>query len=101
MYSDYSDIIDRLGVPLWYDEHGTPRYEPFHPRWADPYMDYVALLDVECQWCGRHMQVASTIRMLHARIARRECEWAPELPHDGRIGHFHYGDVPFRSRPSP
>lgn len=52
MKQDYSDITDKLGKPLWWDEAGCPRYEPFQPCMAnDFYAHEVALLRVACQNC--------------------------------------------------
>jgi hypothetical protein len=58
---DYSDITSRLGEPLWWDEHGVPRYEPFHPSMCDVYANKVALLIVRCQECGRKFTVAVSV----------------------------------------
>ncbi len=49
----YDDITDRLGKPVWWDEAGCPRYEPFKPCLAhDFYAREVALLRVACQFCA-------------------------------------------------
>lgn len=32
MKASYDDIISRLGRPLWWDEHGVPRYDKFQPE---------------------------------------------------------------------
>ena len=54
----YKDILRIAGVdPLWYDEVGVPRYEPFQPKLAnDIYADECALVLLACQYCGREMQ---------------------------------------------
>lgn len=92
MWPDYTDIKSRLGEPLWYDEHGVPRYEPFKPEMCDVYAEYAALMLVECQECGRQFMVAKTLNVLDIREfqqARREF-----LPTAASIGAFHYGDPP-------
>lgn len=44
--------------PLWWDENGTPRFQPHHPDLcADIYADEVALLKIACQRCGREFLV--------------------------------------------
>ncbi|BCV23312.1 hypothetical protein kuro4_00850 [Gelria sp. Kuro-4] len=58
MRPDYSDITKRLGPPLWWDEYGVPRYDPFKPSMCDVYVKKVALLIVKCQECGREFKVA-------------------------------------------
>lgn len=52
MKQAYDEVTARLGKPLWWDEAGCPRYEPFHPSMAnDFYPREVALLRVSCQSC--------------------------------------------------
>ncbi len=92
MLREYSDIIKRLGPPLWFDDNGVPRYEPFHPSMCGIYDEYVALLDLRCQRCSSSILVA---------VERRKYQYWPEiketqLPHEktGDLGGFHYGDPP-------
>lgn len=59
MYRLYRDIRDKLGEPLWHDEHGVPRYVAFHPSMCGVYDVHVALLEIECQGCGEHFQLES------------------------------------------
>ena len=58
MHTDYSDITSKIGEPLWYDEHGTPRYCAFSPNACGVYVDRVALLEISCQECERLFHVA-------------------------------------------
>lgn len=58
MYPIYRDIRDRLGEPLWHDEHGVPRYAEFHPKLLGIYDDWAVLFNVECQGCGRQFPCA-------------------------------------------
>lgn len=53
MRANYHDIRRRIqGDPLWHDENGCPRYDPFHPSMvADIYASEVALLEIGCQGC--------------------------------------------------
>ena len=75
MKQDYSDITAKLGKPLWWDEAGCPRYEPFQPCMAnDFYAREVALLRVACQNCqaehivcaSLHQEAGTNVRLLPA-----------------------------------
>lgn len=81
-------------MPKWYDEHGVPRVAEFHPSRCDVYVDYVALLEVECQACGRLFRVAQSVNVTEERIARGDVKWQPVLPSRDDVGSFHYGDPP-------
>lgn len=53
MHPAYSDITSRIDEePMWYDEHGCPRYGEFHPMALGVYDQYAVLGEVECQACG-------------------------------------------------
>jgi hypothetical protein len=91
MLRDYSDITDQLGDPLWWDDHGAPRYCDFSPLRATIYKKYVVLAQVQCQGCDRVFRAAS------ARPEGRHyiSEWREtELPTSTDIGSFHFGDPP-------
>lgn len=80
MHCDYSDIRDRLGAPVWYDEAAVPRYCEFHPsRCANIYASEALLLLLTCQHCGTEFRVAITRAhegdLLHRRIRARELEY--------------------------
>lgn len=103
MRLDYSDIIDRLGQPLWHDDNGAPRYSPFTPNMATVYDDYVALLEVACQSCDQTMIVAATRSKLIRCVPAREIvmpstthvdPWTTHVDPWEAIGDFHYGDPP-------
>src|SRR5579875_874086 len=89
---DYRDINRRLGEPLWYDEHGVPRYDPFHPDLCGVYNDFVALMLVACQSCGRRFRVAWGVSTAASKL-RHEGR-APRLPTAQDSGSFGYGDPP-------
>lgn len=94
MKTDYSDILKRLGEPLWWDENGVPRYEPFSPELCRPYTKYVALLLISCQDCGRRYKVAVSYNDM--RISEIEqLGYKFELPTKESPGFFEYGDPPF------
>ena len=112
MYPLYEDITKRLGEPLWWDEHGVPRYDPFAPSMLDVYSKYAALSVIRCQGCGKKFQVG-----VSWSIARATTEWRSHgetkyLPdgwdkdgNDGKPitmpstqdgpGEFGYGDAPW------
>jgi hypothetical protein len=103
MNHHYRDIIDKLGPPLWWDEHAVPRYCPFSPdECANIYADEVVLLEIACQSCGAIFRVA----MSSSRF-QRICEAAKyenelfakeveeqKLCDDISEKLLHYGDPP-------
>lgn len=86
MNRSYEDITSRLGPPLWWDDNGVPRYEPFGPRLCDVYAQEVVLEEIACQACGRRFNVACE-RLLYdlSTTDPRTKPWT-EPPH--------YGDPP-------
>ena len=59
MYPIYRDLRDKLGEPIWHDEHGVPRYAEFHPSLLGIYDDWAVLFVVRCQSCGMCFDCAS------------------------------------------
>lgn len=88
MKPDYGDITERLGPPLWWDDHGAPRYAPFHPFYCDVYAHTVALMEIKCQQCGQRFIVAVSADDL----TRHRFENLYPTPQDE--GPFDYGDPP-------
>lgn len=70
MKANYKDILDKAGQPLWWDEHGAPRYAAFTPQSLSPYVEAVALMDIKCQHCSRPFTVASAINDKSMRMWR-------------------------------
>lgn len=104
MYRRYQDIRDRLGEPLWHDDHGVPRYETFHPSLCGVYDEYVALLEIECQSCGDRMLVTDSwtksegIRfwLMQGKPEDDTARFnSPQLPTPEDSGNFTYGDMPW------
>lgn len=90
MNIDYSDILTRLGEPLWYDENAVPRYVEFHPDHCGVYAEDVALMVIHCQNCRKPMTVACAKR-------RRKDGYYPDksqLDPWGQSGEFFYRDPP-------
>lgn len=84
MLPRYDDIIERAGIPHWYDEHGVPRYGEFRPEKVTVYGKEVALYRIECQSCQRFFNVSYVFKTYDFWI-RRSPEWGgpPALPaHD-------------------
>lgn len=89
----YSDILERIGdAPLWFDEHGVPRYEAFAPgKVSDVYAEEAVLLLVECQACGREFRVALSTSPVNVSPfgTTEDPLWKTIDSHD-----VHYGDPP-------
>ena len=98
MLVEYSDIISRLGPPLWYDANGVPRYAPFKPAMCGIYVDLICYMEIACQACDRRFMVASESH----RMDRNPSMALPSASSPGNpnadpwdlIGQFHYGDPP-------
>lgn len=102
MYRLYPDLRARLGDPLWHDDQGVPRYDPFHPSLCGIYDSFVALLEIECQGCGQRFPVSASwdhgaaFISLRASVSVREDWWkSPVLPTAEDSGHFSFGDAPW------
>ncbi len=55
----YKDLKIRLGPPVWYDRNAVPRYCEFSPEVAGQiYCDWVMLMEVKCQSCGKVFRCA-------------------------------------------
>ena len=108
MLPSYHDIRKRIKEkPLWYDENGVPRYDPFHPDLLpDIYADEGVLVKIQCQdsTCGKtflvgisynrtwiavnsNAQTLGGIPTLRQRIERFKADPSMCLP-------VHYGDPP-------
>lgn len=62
MYPLYKDIREGLGTPIWIDEYGVPRYREFAPvDAARIYGDWVVLMQVECQSCGKIFHCSNSL----------------------------------------
>jgi hypothetical protein len=95
MLRDYEDIRSRITDPiLWWDDNGVPRYCEFDPSRCGIYDDVAALVEVQCQSCGRRFLVAVT----YDRLTRQQLGDAYRRPARGDIGSFHYGDPPSHGR---
>lgn len=114
MRAGYSDIValaDKLDLrPLWWDEHGVPRYTAHHPDLSpDIYADEAVLLRIACQRCGEQQLVQMTWGIMSTTRAQIHAEWAalsrgkprPDVGAGAfnlakfiRTGAIHYGDPP-------
>lgn len=88
MNTDFSDITEVMGTPLWYDRIGYPRYCAFHPKeHSNIYASYIALVEIECQSCSHPFTVAVALSGMD-RLG------GIQFPKKEDIGSFHYGDPP-------
>lgn len=85
MKRHYRDILDRVAEePLWFDEHGVPRFSAFSiNEIADIYATEAALVLVTCQGCGREF-----------RVAFSRCMEGEPLSDQIRAKSLHYGYPP-------
>jgi hypothetical protein len=82
MHEGYYDITSRISAPpLWWDENGCPRYEPFDVEFCpDIYARTVILLRIACQACAREFDVQLSYGIFTTTIDNPK--------------HAHYGDPP-------
>jgi len=86
----YEDIRKRIKEePKWFDESGVPRYDKFSPDMiSNIYADEVALVEIECQWCGKKFLVEVTWDILD------KLRDVPPLSKRVKKGEIYYGDPP-------
>ncbi len=89
----YSDIIDKLGEPLWYDGNGCPRYRDFGPDLCDIYISAVVLLEIACQSCRKRFIVATEFSNEEYLEADLPSRYSSKLA-DELSSVAHYGDPP-------
>lgn len=59
-YRDILDLADACGMdPDWFDEHGVPRFRPFHPDLLGVHDCFALLAKVRCadRYCGAEILV--------------------------------------------
>lgn len=97
-YPDIVELGDAAGIgPEWFDEHGVPRFRPFHPSLLGVYDTFAVLARVRCQEarCRRQMLVGVGWDRIDLRAVL-----AGKQPDDcvrslGRLASgFDYGDPP-------
>lgn len=85
----YSDILDKLGEPQWFDECAVPRYCKFEPNAvSDIYAHQVALVEIACQPCEHLFLVAFSWGMMD------NLKGVPSLKERITAKELHYGDPP-------
>jgi hypothetical protein len=97
MHHNYQDIIEATDrEPLWWDEHGVPRFVEFSVKQnANIYADEVVLLRIACQACHTEFDVCMSSSYMDrwyqqyafGRIARTLAEQIVQ-------SEIHYGDPP-------
>lgn len=107
MKPSYSDILSAVGgrAVEWWDEHGVPRFSPFHP--GTPYnretrssrsdTDLAVLADAECQTCHWQFRAgaASMFYVGYTRGPRNNLrtEFGPNTL-ERFCAYYHYGTPP-------
>lgn len=87
MKPGYKDIYSRIKEePLWYDQHGCPRYEQFHPRMLDIYCQEAALLLISCQNCEKEFKVG-----VYDERGEESNSYSERVANGGNL---YYGDPP-------
>ena len=100
--SDNKRCCSCVATPAWWDENGTPRFAPHHPKLCpDIYATEVALLRISCQRCGAEYDVQMSWSMygsiqMAARLGTPLDTKIAEtmLSAKVRAGTIHYGDPP-------
>ena len=87
MHTNYKDILEKLGEPLWWDENAVPRYCEFSPNnLANIYACECVLMKIACQNCGTNFYVA----MSNSGYDRNYKLYSFE----NDLHYLHYGDPP-------
>jgi hypothetical protein len=103
MKPTYIDILNNVNKPpVWYDENGAPRYEPFRPEiTSNPSSSEIMLIEIKCQECGRKFIVECTHSRYHFLIKRPVTVpiklFSEELANNPKYLPS-YGDPPFHSK---
>ena len=96
MYPVYKDIREKLGIPIWHDSNGVPRYAEFHPRLLGVYDEYAALFLVECQSCRQVFPCA--VGVAKCTLRDREIKRLDNV-YDFIQKHVFWGDAPYHDYP--
>lgn len=86
-YNDIKDLIDK--EPLWYDNHGVPRYRPFTPIMLGVYDKYAVLAEIACQNCGHEFHVGDGVTGATWVAGEVRINSLADL-----VNGYHYGDPP-------
>lgn len=91
MKCNYRDILMRIPArPIWWDEYGVPRYEPFTPdTTANIYAKTAVLFLIECQACQREFNVCLSESQISV-YQRNGRTFADDIAERT----LHYGDPP-------
>lgn len=98
MHSSYEDIRSRISQdPIWFDDHGVPRYERFTPHLLPSiYANEAVLMEIQCQDCPEKFLVGMQCHVFIARQTFSSC-MEDYLRHQGQgsvWAPIHYGDPP-------
>lgn len=95
MLESYDDIRKRIPEPpKWFDTHGVPRYDEFHPSLSpNVYAHEVLLYEIACQSCGARFRVEANWSRYDLISMARDAP-NPSLSERVRRQEIHYGDPP-------
>lgn len=95
MLESYDDIRRRIPEPpKWFDAHGVPRYDEFHPSMSvNVYAQEVLLYEIECQNCQRRMLVEANWSR-HRTLSIRRGNPDASLTHRVQTKDIGFGDPP-------
>jgi len=100
VHAKYEDLLEIGGIPLWFDQNGTPRFSPFTPELtADIYANDLAFMEIACQNCHQKFKVLASPDRFQRDVVYPQKAESPNALLDGadcwnEIGSFHYGDPP-------
>lgn len=101
MRTQYHEILtafqERGEKPLWFDEHGVPRFVPFAPgEVANIYAYEVMLQEIACQNCDKRFNVVLSRSSMDDALASVHAKTFNETytPVDWAAAPPHYGDPP-------
>lgn len=86
-YQDILALTDK--PPLWWDDHGVPRWCEFTPNETGIYCDEAVLFLIRCQFCHREFQVGVGVTSME-QVMRERASLASAI----KDGSLHYGDPP-------
>lgn len=92
MRTNYEDIIEKLGEPLWYDVYGVPRYCPYRPEEGTVYPEASCYMEIACQACQKSFNVVSEHDRYSGPCILPEHKEGEDTW--DAVGSFHYGDPP-------
>jgi hypothetical protein len=85
MHRSYKDITDVAGEPLWWDDHGVPRYCEFAINELGVYIKVAVFAEIQCQDCAQRFNVG---------VGWSPYDFLPDPLDIPMLFPFRYGDPP-------